>query len=99
MTTTELSKKRAIDLTGEELAEIILQKISPEIIRPRRILRGIKGIMEALNVGKSKAEEIRKQGIIDSAISEDGKLFFVDADLALDVYHEYRQKINKGFQL
>lgn len=78
--------KRAIDVTVDELATVIAAKLSGGTIQQpteRRLVRGIPGIMELFQCSRTKASEIRRSGIIDAAITTNGRVFLVDVDKAL----------------
>lgn len=82
-----LQKKRAIDLTAEELAKVLASELTEtqkEIKNsPSYSLKGIKGIMEIFQCSKSKAIGIRASGVIDNACIQNGNSFLIDRNLAL----------------
>lgn len=86
MSINDLLAKRAIDVTVEELATVIAYKLQTvEQPKEKRLVKGISGIMEIFKCGRSKASELRKSGVLDAAIIEDGRMFLVDVDKALEL--------------
>lgn len=76
-------KTYIMDLTVEEFQELIRSTIAA----PRkRIVRGIQGIAEALQVSTAQAKRIKASGIIDKAITQSGRVILTDADLAIALY-------------
>lgn len=89
---SDILTKRAIDVTVEELATVIAFKLQgKDQPKEKRLLKGIPGIMEIFKCGRSKASELRKSGVIDAAIIEDGRVFLVDADKALELVASKRK--------
>lgn len=101
MSIEELKSKRAMDLTGGELAEIVLSMLLPEIEkdRPKTIVRGIQGIADALNIGKNTALRILHKGVIDEAVTRDGNIILTDVKRAIELYKEYNCLKKKGFKV
>ena len=56
---------------------------------PRRFVYGIKGIMQLFGVSNVTAQRY-KRGIIREAVSQNGRIIVVDADLALQLFNERR---------
>lgn len=85
--TNELLEKRAIDLTADELASVIVEKLlqNEQAKKPisTRKLRGLKGIMEIFQCSKSKAQDLRRSGILDNAITPIGRSYLIDESIAL----------------
>lgn len=73
-------------MVAEELATMMKP---PEKKEPR-IVRGLSGIMEIFQCGQTKAQQIRKSGIIDDAITTSGRVLLVDVDKALELMHKYK---------
>ena len=57
--------------------------------QPRRYVYGIKGIMQLFGVSNVTAQRY-KRGIIREAVSQNGRIIVVDADLALQLFNERR---------
>lgn len=55
----------------------------------RRYVYGIKGIMQLFGVSNVTAQRY-KRGIIREAVSQNGRIIVVDADLALQLFNERR---------
>lgn len=84
---SNLSSKRVIDITADELATLVaikLQEIQPK--QPeRKLVRGIMGIMEVLGCSRSKASSLSTSGILeDAVVSRNKRLVIYDANRILD---------------
>lgn len=55
----------------------------PEVTR--HLVYGLAGLAKLLGVCKSTASKIKSSGILNSAISQHGKVIVIDADLALEL--------------
>ncbi|WP_280747863.1 DUF3853 family protein [Parabacteroides sp. PF5-9] len=80
--------KRVIDATVVELAEAVAQIIGGaqhESQKEKKYVRGIPGIMDTFHCSRSKASQMRGSGILDAAIIEDGRIFLLDVDKALEL--------------
>lgn len=81
-----------MDLTVGEFRELVRNTISDT---PRkRIVRGIKGIAEALHVSEVQAKRIKKSGVIDKAITQYGRVILTDADYAVALYSKTTSRTN-----
>ena len=60
----------------------------PEV--KRHLVYGLAGLAKLLGVCKATASKIKSSGILDSAISQHGKVIVTDADLALDLMRARR---------
>lgn len=86
-----LKEKLVNQMTGEEF--LYLQEnykkleplIKPDPINHRKYVYGILGIAKLLGCSKSSANRIKKSGIIDEAIIQNGRKIIVDSELALDL--------------
>lgn len=90
MSTQELFKKRALDLTAGEFAKVIIHELQEaSLINATKeetySFKGIKGIMEIFQCSKSKAVAIRASGIIDDACIQNGNSFLIDRRTALNL--------------
>lgn len=79
-----LSSKRVIDITADELATLVVHKL--QTIQPpkaeRKLVRGIRGIMEVLGCSRTKAASLSASGILEDAIvSRSNRLVIYDANL------------------
>lgn len=83
--TENIANKRAIDLTGGELAEIIISKMG-EIHRPKekKYVFGLEGIQQLFSCSKSKACSIAKE--IEGAISRNGRIMVIDSEKAIELF-------------
>ena len=73
-----------MDLTVAEFQDLIRRTIA-ETPR-RRIVRGIQGIADALQVSTAQAKRIKASGLLDSAITQSGRIILTDADAAVRIY-------------
>lgn len=92
METKKLLERRAIDLTAQELAQVLLHELdlNHKTEPPSYTYKGIKGIMEIFQCSKSKAMAMRSSGCLDDACVEYGNSFLVDRMLALSLMKEKR---------
>lgn len=83
---TDIGKKRVIDVTTDELTDYIIQKLqSMQPRKPeRKLVRGVRGIMEVLGCSRSKAATLSCSGVLEDAIvSRSNRLVIYDAELIL----------------
>lgn len=81
-----------MDLTVEEFKELIRSTMAEA---PRkRIVRGIQGIAEVLQVSTAQAKRIKASGIIDKAITQNGRIILTDADYAVSLYTRNTSRLN-----
>lgn len=89
-----LRVKPLIQMTGEEFIflqnnlnnEVPLKNVQPE--KKEKHVFGILGIAKLFGCSKSSANRIKKSGIIDEAIIQNGRKIIVDAELALELMKE-----------
>lgn len=74
------------DLTVGELVEVITATIRKESARKTERVYGINGIAQLFGVSYSKAKEIKASGMIDKAITQQGRVIITDAELALRLW-------------
>lgn len=89
----DILQKRAIDVTVEELADVICSKLANNSTEKntKKMLKGIAGIQEIFHCCKSKASKIRRSGILDPAITQTGRDFLIDSDKALELMNKKRR--------
>lgn len=85
---SNLSDKRVIDITADELATLVALKL--QAMQPRKperkLVRGVRGIMEVLGCSRSKAACLSCSGILEDAIvSRSNRLVIYDANRILEV--------------
>ena len=85
---SNISCKRVIDITADELATLVaykLQDMKPK--QPeRKLVRGVRGIMEVLSCSRSKAANLSCSGILEDAIvSRSKRVVIYDANRILEV--------------
>ncbi|WP_353959059.1 MULTISPECIES: DUF3853 family protein [Polaribacter] len=89
-----LRVKLLIQMTGEEFIflqnnlnnEVPLKNVQPE--KKEKHVFGILGIAKLFGCSKSSANRIKKSGIIDEAIIQNGRKIIVDTELALELMKE-----------
>lgn len=74
------------DLTVAELQELIRTTVREASQQPRRLVRGIQGIADTLQISYAQAKRVKAEGIIDKAITQSGRIILTDADYALRLY-------------
>ncbi|MDR6404575.1 MULTISPECIES: DUF3853 family protein [Chryseobacterium] len=85
----QILEKPLFSMTGAEIIElfssIIPVEIKPEIqdYTSEKHLYGLDGLAKLLGVGKTKAQQLKNSGILDAAITQNGKTIIIDKDLAL----------------
>lgn len=77
---------RLIDLTVGELKDIITKSVE-SLQQPQKNehFRGISGIAQIFKCSERTASRIKKSGKINGAISQNGRTFVVNADLAREL--------------
>lgn len=86
-----LKDKPLFQMTGEEFlylqknykSEIINNKT--EIDKDKNYVYGILGIAKLFDCSKSSANRLKKSGVIDKAIIQDGRKIIVDSEKALEL--------------
>ena len=89
-----LRVKLLIQMTGEEFIflqnnlnyEVPIKNVQPK--KKEKHVFGILGIAKLFGCSKSSANRIKKSGIIDEAIIQNGRKIIVDAELALELMKE-----------
>lgn len=89
----EKNNKPIIQATLGDLKEMIEDMFATPTDYPhdkppevkRHMVYGLAGLAKLLGVCKSTASKIKSSGILDSAISQHGKVIVIDADLALEL--------------
>ena len=89
-----LRVKPLIQMTGEEFIylqnnlnnEVPIKTLEPE--KGKKYVYGIKGIAKLIDGSTSKANRLKKSGVIDEAIIQNGRKIIVDAELALKLMKE-----------
>ncbi len=73
-------------------------RIEPECQEPTSVRKhyvyGLQGIADLFGCSKSSAARIKKSGILNTAISQVGRLIVTDADLALDLMNISKKRTN-----
>ena len=86
--------KLLLQLTGQEFIDLLreghgLAMLGHDDPQPmevkKHLVYGLQGLCDLLGCSTSTAARIKKSGVIDAAISQNGKIIVIDADLALDL--------------
>lgn len=77
-------------MKGEDLLALISEKLQvtqQTELRDsnKKYVYGISGIQSLLNCSESSAKRLKKSGIIDDAIIQNGRKIIVDVELALEL--------------
>ena len=78
-------KTTTITIATDELQQLVEQGVQKALSRPRWV-RGIPGLMQIFECSESTAKRIKRSGTIRSAIRQQGRIFFTDATLAMQLY-------------
>jgi hypothetical protein len=88
---------RVLDLTLGQLREWLCQQglsaqptPQPEH-KEKRYVAGLSGIMELFGVSEATAFRL-KRDVIQDAVIQQGRLILVDADKAIELFRNYKQK-------
>lgn len=85
-----LKEKLLVQMKGEDLLALISEKLQvtqQTELRDsnKKYVYGISGIQSLLNCSESSAKRLKKSGIIDDAIIQNGRKIIVDVELALEL--------------
>lgn len=82
-----LEKKQLGDLTVQELLDVLKNTnfSNTSNKNEQQYVYGITGIQQLLNCSESKAKRLKKSGIIDDAIIQNGRKIIVDKAIALEL--------------
>lgn len=85
-----LKEKLLVQMKGEDLLALISEKLQvtqQTELRDsnKKYVYGISGIQSLLNCSESSAKRLKKSGIIDDAIIQNGRKIIVDVALALEL--------------
>lgn len=98
MTTEELLEKPIWQMTGEEFISLVENNIQAgetqkeengKRSRDKEYVYGIRGIANLMNCSISTANRIKKKGILDDAIIQQGRTIMVEVDKALELLKEH----------
>lgn len=93
----KLKELLSSDSTIEDLASVMKEALGfinepgkevkgdPFSSSKKHYVYGIKGLAKLLGASSSTAQRIKSSGVLDAAISQNGKIIVIDADLALDL--------------
>lgn len=96
MSQEEILKMPLFNLTVEQFLEMlsknqtsnITETESAPVKKERNFVYGIRGLANLLNCSISTANRIKKRGVIDDAIIQQGRTIMVDVDKALKLLKE-----------
>ena len=97
------SNKLLINATVEDLIEALQEGLglgrdteqdnAPQV--KKHYVYGIAGLMQLLGCSRATACRIKASGVLDPAISQQGKIIVIDADLALDLLNVHQKRKGK----
>ena len=73
-------------LTVEQF--LSLTQINQEKLTTKKYEYGIKGIKKIFKCSKSKAFSLKKSGILNEAITQNGKYIVIDAEKAIELFNK-----------
>ena len=86
--------KLLLQLTGQEFVDLLREGLGLSMLGydnseplgvKKHLVYGIKGLCDLLGCSQTTAHRIKSSGVIDAAISQNGNIIVIDADLALDL--------------
>ncbi len=79
-------------LTLQELKTELMEEIQKQFLSPKNKYEyGIKGLAKILGCSRSTANKIKKSGVIDEAIFQNGKLIVIDREKALQLLNKNKE--------
>ena len=103
MKTLELRDKPLFQATLGDLIEALNEGFANEgkdgraNTNPSSEKRYVFGISKLFGCSQATAQRIKSSGVIDAAISQNGKIIVVDADLALDLLRVSNKKWGRKY--
>lgn len=88
----QLTVKEFLSLQRKE--DKLLQPSNVEIEKSKKYVYGIQGLAKLLDCSKTKVHRIKKSGILDEAIIQNGRLIISDAQKVLDLMAKHQVKSN-----
>ena len=93
-----LNEKPIWQMLGSELVELIKTSIagvpSSHESTEKKYVYGISGIQKLLNCSESSAKRLKKSGVINDAIIQNGRKIIIDVEKALELLKK-NQKIGR----
>ena len=93
-----LNEKLIWQMQGSELVELIKTSIAgiptPSEVTEKKYVYGISGIQQLLNCSESSAKRLKKSGVINDAIIQNGRKIIIDVEKALELLKKH-QKIGR----
>lgn len=84
-------------MTGAEIVELF-SSIIPIELKPEtqdftsdKYAYGLNGLANLFGIGKTKAQDLKNSGILDEAITQNGKTIIIDKELALKLLKENKK--------
>ncbi len=85
-------------MQGSELVELIKSSIEgiskTNAVQEKKYVYGITGIQKLLNCSESSAKRLKKSGVINEAIIQNGRKIIIDVEKALELLKK-NQKIGR----
>lgn len=83
---SEISLGQLIDAMKKEMN--LVSKIETEQPQHKQYVYGLIGLAKLLGCSRATAYTIKKSGVLDEAISQNGRKIIVDADLAVKLFNK-----------
>lgn len=80
-----MNDNTTITISTDKLQELVEQGVQKALGRPQWV-KGIPGLMQIFSCSESTAKRIKRSGSIRGAIRQQGRIFFTDAALAMQLY-------------
>ncbi|MBW9204199.1 DUF3853 family protein [Bacteroidales bacterium SW292] len=109
MSNNLLKEKRLLDMTGEELTQVIREAIgakSEPALAPKQFLEtypevppfitGVKGIADMLGISTSTINRMKADGVLDDAVLQNGKTVIFDTRKLLEALRLSNRKGKYG---
>lgn len=94
-----IKEKLLFQMTGKEFLFLQEQRNNPTtsqneepLFINKKYVYGILGIAKIFNCSKSTANRIKKEGIIEGAIIQNGRKIIVDVELAMSLLEKHKLK-------
>ena len=72
-------------INRNELADLVTKAVR-DALQQKRLVYGINGIAQLFGVSRTMANNIKRSGVINRALTQSGRTIITDADLALELW-------------
>ena len=97
-----MNNKRIFEMTSPEFIEALRHGLglgdsdpstTQELAAKKHYVYGRQGLADLLGCSIATVSRIKKSGVLDLAISQKGRIFVTDADMALDLLRVSKKRI------